>query len=829
MVVDLRQVGRDDLSLAGGKGANLGELIRARFPVPPGFVVTTRAYRRCVVDNHLEQTIAAARADEPGSAAAIRMAFERAPMPAEVEREIRQAYARLGKAAVAVRSSATAEDLPQAAFAGQQESFLNVNGADALVEAVKQCWASLWTDRAIAYRERQRVAQTGVELAVVVQRMVAADVAGVLFTAHPVTGARNEVVIDASPGLGEAVVSGLVTPDHYVLRKRRWWGWQITERRRGRREVVVRPRADGAGTEHITPSFAEYDRPLVSRRDLRRLARLGVAIQRCFGAAQDVEWALAEREPFILQARPITALPDAAPPSSLPVRVLASLTMELLPARPYPLEVTTWGPGYVISALLGPLLATFGLALQPDHLFVEEDGVIVRLSGRLPVCPTPAIVLAPVRIIRHARRHDPRRWRDDPLVAEAVARARKLEARHVSALTWTELLQTVEEALDIPRLLGEVRIRYMPGAIAGLVGLRVFLGLVGRAQLVDVLLSGLETRTMEANRELERLAAQIRSDPELAHAFASYEPSELSSMLGARFGDQLRAFLNEYGHREAGGTLLVSQATWKETPAAVLGILKGLAMAEPRAESPVRAWQTTRDELLARPLLRVPPLRSAFLGLLARARTFPEQREDTRFYATMVLPALHRTLVEMGARLAAAGVLDAADDVFHLKLDELQRIDGTWPPPRSLETELRTRANARKRRRAELESTPLVDPRLLQAAQPVGDALLRGTPGGPGVAEGAVRVVRNASEFGRLQPGDVLVAPYTNPAWTPLFQRASAVVVDSGGPMSHAAIVAREYGLPAVMATIDGTRRLSEGQRVRVDGTRGLVLPANET
>jgi pyruvate,water dikinase len=183
-------------------------------------------------------------------------------------------------------------------------------------------------------------------------------------------------------------------------------------------------------------------------------------------------------------------------------------------------------------------------------------------------------------------------------------------------------------------------------------------------------------------------------------------------------------------------------------------------------------------------------------------------------------------LLELGRRLASAGVLDAPEDVFHLRWNELERIDGVWPLPPPLADELRALVARRKAKRAELEGTPLVDPRLLGGAEGAGDVLLRGTPGSPGVAEGPVRIVRESAEFGKLRPGDVLVAPYTNPAWTPLFERAAAVVVDSGGPASHAAIVAREYGIPAVMATVDGTRRLSDGQRVRVDGSRGLVLHA---
>src|SRR4051812_24489474 len=231
-VVDLRELARGDLLLAGGKGANLGELIRAGFPVPPGFVVTTAAYDR----------VAAAGAD--------RESLLRAPIPDDLAEAVRAAHRALGSPAVAVRSSATAEDLAEATFAGQQDTFLNVVGETELLDAMRRCWASLFTERAVAYRERQKVDPAAVKLAVVVQRMAPAEWAGVMFTANPVTGARAEVVVDGSPGLGEAVVSGLVTPDHFVLR-RRAWGFSIVERARGRREVEVRALA-GGGVEHVT-------------------------------------------------------------------------------------------------------------------------------------------------------------------------------------------------------------------------------------------------------------------------------------------------------------------------------------------------------------------------------------------------------------------------------------------------------------------------------------------------------------------------------------------------------------------------------------------------
>jgi pyruvate,water dikinase len=369
---------------------------------------------------------------------------------------------------------------------------------------------------------------------------------------------------------------------------------------------------------------------------------------------------------------------------------------------------------------------------------------------------------------------------------------------------------------------------YFPRTAFAVARLRLLLGLLGHADQLGTLLSGAANKTLEANHVLEQLADQVRSDPDLVNTFSTHEPQELWSALeaqpsGRAFLVELRAFLDRYGHRE---TVISSalQPTWKDAPEMVLGIVKSFVAHQPQLQTGKPAWQVVRDELVQHPLLRFAPLRSAFLEILAEARTLLQIREDTHFYAILPLPVFRRTSLEFGRRLVSVGILDTPEDVFHLKLDELERIDGKLPPPLELAAELRASMLRRKEKRARLEGTPLVDPRLFLQSSPEGDELLRGMPGSSGVAEGPARIVRDGSEFDKLVAGDVLVAPYTNPSWTPLFQRAVAVVVDSGSAASHAAIVAREYGIPAVMSTVTGTRTLRDGERIRVDGSQGAVF-----
>ena len=823
LIVDLAQLDARDLNQGGGKAANLGELLRAGFPVPAGFVITTTAYDLVVKSNNLQLDID--KALDLG-VTAVRAGFAQATIPPALEQAILEGYRRLGGGSVAVRSSATAEDLPEAAFAGQQESFLGVSGERALLDAVRRCWASLWSDRAVSYREQHGLSRATVKLAVVVQRMVAADVAGMIFTANPVTGARDETIIEASAGLGEALVGGLVTPDHFVLRNTRH-RWRIVERQPGRREMEVRQRADG-GVEQVVGVAAPG--PVLSDAVVLQVARMGASIAKHFARPQDVEWAWADRKLFILQSRPITALPQ--PPATLRRFQPQRFAGDYLQVRPYPLDMTTWLPA--VANALPRMLPVSGLIPSFARLWIENDGVVERLADFPEIRPTPELLLAPARIIALARRYDPAKWRDDPILTALLATVYELESRDLRALTWSELLDTAREARAMPHAIMEIRRRYFPRGALALAALWIVLIVLDMRDRFAPLLSGVDNQTLEANRSLEALAAEIRDNDELASLFASLDSQHLLSAMrretrhGA-FLERFAAFLDSYGHRETGSPLLVSQPTWKDSPQIVLGMLQGMARAEPTTRPDSVTWMTARDEALAHPALRWPPLRGFILDLITQARRLSALREDTHFAMTLPMPVLRRTLLELGRRLAETGILESAEDVFHLRFDELVSINGVWPPSASRAEQLRRAASQRADRRLELEraGTSLIDLPSLSGPQPGGDLLVQGTPGSPGVAEGPVRVVRDPAAFGTLRPGEVLVAPYTNPSWTPLFTSAAAVVVDTGAAMSHAAIVAREYGVPAVMGTGDGTRRLSDGLWVRVDGSRGQVFAAS--
>lgn len=838
LVAPLSEFRSDDLMVAGGKGANLGELSRAGFNVPPGFVITTAAYDLLLQESELQtrlvHLLSSLDPNFPDSAKnvsqRIQDLFIKSSIPKQVADEVLRAYRSLGQDAVAVRSSATSEDLPETTFAGQQETFLNVMGEKELLKAVRDCWSSLWSERAILYRIRQKVDQSTVKLAVVVQRMVPADVAGVMFTANPVNGERGELIIDANPGLGEAVVNGSVNPDHFIVQKR---SLRIKDQHLGTKEILIRSKM-GGGTEQVASSAEIRNTAALAPQAIRELAKLGVQIEHHYGTPQDIEWAsVHDGTFFILQARPMTVLPEPIKISG-PMRLVLPMLAEMWPTRPYPLDMTTF-TGAIERAIGNLLVSMIGnSAPSPDESFLEEDGVAVQFKPP-KVHPAFGMLFTLWITLWRTRHYDLSRWEEDPLLAQFLHKAHALERRDPHSLTWKQNVDLLNNALALIPSAMEIRVRYLPRAILGLASLWLLLVLTGHRDRFGVLVSGVKTKTTQTNEALEGLAEQIRADETLRDLFEHTDIKDLrlklkTSPSGQDLLQRFEEFLDQYGHRET--SLTISGPAWKDDPQNVFSILKVLAQTQPAQPASYTAWQAARDQLLAHSILGRWFFRKWFLNSLTETRTLFQIREDTHFYVTMVQPVIRHVALELGRRLVEAGVLDKQEEVLHLKWNELEALGEPWPPSEKVVAELRAIVRQRSAKRASLANKPMIDPGLLgtisqtQVGQGV---LLQGTSGSPGVASGPVRVVHDVSEFGTLRNGDVLVAPVTNPAWTPLFQRAIAVVVDTGGSASHAAIVAREYGIPAVMGTMKGTKELKNGQWVKVDGSRGLVWKAEES
>ena len=483
------------------------------------------------------------------------------------------------------------------------------------------------------------------------------------------------------------------------------------------------------------------------------------------------------------------------------------------------------GIGRMVHRMLSEIA---GVEIDFADVLPETDGVVDRYVPPRPR-PTRKVLSAPARNLPRVRRYRPAGWTRDPRFVRFDREARELAAVDVRALDWDELRRLPQRAFDVVDVVTDLRVDYLPRVAVDLARLRVLQALLGHRALSGLTL-GTRTRTEDANRELLRLAERVRADGALRAVFG-LEPEALAERIErdpafAGFRTAFAAFLDEYGHRETASPLLMSTPTWVDAPASVLAMVKVLVDDAPRAPVADRAEQAER-QLLAHPLVRLTRSERRVRRLLIETRAGIAFREDTHFHGTRVLPVLRHAVLEMGRRLAAADVLRDAHDVLHLRLEELECLGAPATLAPADAERVRAAARVRSARRAELAGVPLIAPSVLFPDRaPAGDALVTGTPASGGRATGPVRVIREAAEFGRLCSGDVLVCPYTNPAWTPLFQRAAAVVADTGGIGSHAAIVAREYGIPAVMGSATATSTLTDGQVVTVDGDTGRVTAA---
>ncbi|MDR7081827.1 pyruvate,water dikinase [Arthrobacter ginsengisoli] len=888
LVPALELVGAELLPDVGGKAANLGELMRAGLPVPAGFCLTTQAYRRATSPAGLDGVHADLAATAPddlprlaGLAAAARRLVLAADVPPDIAEAVRDAYAALGTdTPVAVRSSATAEDLPFASFAGQQDTFLNVVGLDAVLAAVRQCWASLWTDRAVSYRATHGINPSTVALAVVVQEMVDAAVAGVLFTANPVTGRRHEAVIDASPGLGEAVVSGAVNPDHFVLDSATQ---EILERRIGSKQVVIRA-LPGGGTERIELSGAG-SQPCVHDAQLAALERLGRRAEVHFGAPQDLEWAIdSGAVVWLTQSRPITTLYPL--PEQRRVRdgtrvylcfsLAQGLTRPLTPmglagfrliassvarAARFDVPVPHDGPPPYVQAgqriffdLTPVLRSSVGRAIVP-RVFDVMEARSATVLRRLFADPRFSVTSrSPWRVLRHVGPVAVHARVPESLLRAlfrpeaALRRAERFGERFRTALVVPAGASPVQRLDHAERILGQELFPVVPNILplpALGFGLLAAAGRLlgqdaGPGALQQVLRGLPNNVTTEMDLALWQLASVIRADAGSAAVFDGVAVPELVRRYRARelpavMQSGLAGFLGRYGHR-AVAEIDVGMPRWSDDPAHILGVLANYLRLDDPDQAPDRQFsRAARDaevqiERLAAAAGERSRLRAALVrAALKRTRMFAGLRELPKYHIIEALAVVRAQLQAIGQELAASGRIDAADDVFFLDLVETR--EGLAGTPLHNVVALRRDAYAREVGRRHIPRVLLSDgtePEALQTAVAGADpgtaGMLTGTPASAGTVTATARVILEP-QGARLEPGEILVAPSTDPGWTPLFLTAGGLVMEMGGPNSHGAVVAREYGIPAVVGVPDATSLIVSGHSITVDGAAGTVVP----
>lgn len=855
-VLGFGEIDRTQVAIVGGKGANLGDLSRVDgVEVPAGFCVTTEAFAR-VVGAAIEDRLAELSRLEPDDRAAIgalsaqiRQAVEGLAMPDEVAAEIIDAHARLGvEGAYAVRSSATAEDLPTASFAGQQDTYLNIVGSAAILEHVSRCWGSLFTERAVTYRLRNGFGHKTIQMAVVVQRMVFPRAAGILVTADPVTSDRTVVSIDAGFGLGEALVSGLVNADVYQVRD-----GSITGKTIATKKLTIEPTPTG-GTEVREIAQERRNEPVLADAEVLRLAQLGRHIEAHFGSPQDIEWCLEGDAIRIVQSRPITTLfpiPVAADEEN---HVYVSVGhQQMMTDAMKPLGISLWqmtsrapmrdagGRLFVdVTGALSSPKTSAGVAaalgksdpLMGDALQTVIDRGFVRQVPEPVSAATPPPVPAPIET-------------DPGIVTELIEASEASYAsltRDIQAVSGPDLIDFIKT--DIQEL---QRVLFTPLGLQVInAGMDASFWLndqlqewLGEQNAADALTQSVPGNvTSEMGLALLDVADVIRPHPEVVAYLQQVEQAGnddfLNELAEYQGGQEVRTaiedFLDKYGMRCA-GEIDITRPRWTESPATlvptILGNIKnfGPGAGRQRFEDGLRDAEQTKRALLQR--LRALPdgeqKAEETERMIDRVRTFSGYREYPKYRMVSRYFVYKQALLREAECLVAAGVLRDPEDIFYLKFDELSEVVRT----RSASAEL-----IEERKEAFRTYQTLTAPRVLTSdgetltgayrREDLPAGALPGMAVSAGTIEGRARVVSDIADAD-LEAGDILVTAYTDPSWTPLFVAIAGLVTEVGGLMTHGAVIAREYGLPAVVGVEHATELIRDGQRIRVNGADGYV------
>jgi phosphohistidine swiveling domain-containing protein len=902
----LKELDSSSISIAGGKGANLAELTRAGLPVPPAFIVGTRAYRRHIESSSLLDPILAAlegidyddTSDIERRAGRIRQMIIEADTPADIDDGVRTAYAeleaQLGRdVLVSVRSSATAEDLPGMSFAGQHDTYLHIHGADAVVEHVKQCWASLWSDRAISYRNRQGFVHEDVLLAVVVQEMFPSEVSGVMFTANPVTSNPKEIFLNCSWGLGEAIVSGRVNPDQYIVDKP---SLEIKDKAIHEKMVMTVRNEDGQGSSEV--EVPQSDRSVEALADglVKELCETGLRIEEHYGFPQDIEWGYSKGRLAILQSREVTAadidLHEGMEAWQTP-EALAELTKERwVWSRAYSDELQT-GPST-------PLMYTFA---QPHRIKTKllalefagikefagyssdryDDMPLFRWYGARAYYNTSLekewmrIFIPPFARDEAALQPFPEEEREEirnmPFNWFKFLRMLlRIELEHPKRSllgsthflydnfeSWVDQANEVWDNYDIESAgsVGELFMTLLRGREKNELDENValpfnfFLYVLPHglkklcemwcddedATLFSTLIAGQKTPTGDQNNAVWEISRKIKKSPVLMELMQKEDSKEILDSLadsedGRKFRVDFDAFLADYGHRGA-DERDPFHFRWRQKPEKVFPALKPL-LTLGEEDSPAvfeerlgKRMLEAKDSCLRR--IRKQPIGSLkaalFKWYLELVQDYFYYRDWERFQNDKDGMHFRPLLTKVGRMLVERGLLADAEDVFFLGIQEVLQADGGNLSAK--EVAIRVRA----RRRVYDKYTHKEPPKYIRGWEKFDDDQLpddggglRGTAASSGTVTGRARVCRGLDELGKIEKGDILITVATDPAWTTVFSIIGGVVVETGGVVSHAVMISREYGLPCVANLAQACDSIPDGQTITVDGSNGRVV-----
>ncbi|MBC2170151.1 phosphoenolpyruvate synthase [Listeria booriae] len=856
-VLEFEKIDQTNKALVGGKGANLGECAKiSGVQVPTGFCLTTEAYQKAISKNEALQALlhqlSAQKITNQEQISkigqSIRVLIEEIEIPREIEAEITDHLAKIGsEQAYAIRSSATAEDLPTASFAGQHDTYLNIIGKTEILKHIKKCWASLFTDRAIIYRIQNNFEHTDVQLSVVIQQMVFPSASGILFTADPITGNRKTLSIDASFGLGEALVSGLVSADVYKVQEN-----TIIEKNIATKKLAIYSIKTG-GTETKSLPAAQQTNQTITDRQILQLEQLGRSIEAYFGKPQDIEWCLADDQFYIVQSRPITTLFPVPKEADKENHVYLSVGHQQMMTDP-----------------IKPLGLAFYLLITPAPMRIAGGRLFVDITPNLAAPASREILINGI-------------GQSDPLMKDAIE---TIVAREGFIET-----KTTEEARPIPTPSADKPIENIPEIATSLIAnneaslaklkqtiqtksgsavfdliledipefkrvlfnadnLRVLLSAMnaatwlnekmqewlGETNVADTLSQSVDNNiTAEMGLELLDVADAIRPYPEVIAFLQNTKDPNFLEKLGDLQGgevarDAITTYLDKYGMRCA-GEIDISRTRWSEDPTILIPmILSNIKNFQPNASH--QKFEQARQEALQKEqdlLARLKNLPDGeqkaaktkevitVLRNLTGYREYPKYGMINRYFV------YKQALLKEATQLVQARIIKEPEDIFYLNFEELHEVVRTGQLDYTIITTRKADYN---------QFDKLTPPRVLTSDGEIitgkykrenlpSDAII-GLPVSSGTIEGRARVILNMADA-NLEEGDILITPFTDPSWTPLFVSIKGLVTEVGGLMTHGAVIAREYGLPAVIGVENATTRIQDGDRIRVNGTEGYI------
>ena len=819
MILDFAQIHKDDILRAGGKGANLGEMTAAGINVPKGFVITAEAYREFLKENKIDEFIsralAEAQADEQAllsAAGEFRKRIIAGHFPARLEKEIRKKYAELGESArVAVRSSATAEDLPDASFAGQQETYLNVQGIEDVLIYIRHCYASLWGDRAVSYRFNQGYNQSSVAIAVVIQEMVESEKAGVLFTLNPVTQNKDEMQINASYGLGESVVSGRVTADNYIVNK----SGDIIEINIGSKETQIV--YGDKNTKEESVSEAKRIQRALDDTEIAGLVKAGLKIEKHYGMPMDIEWAIQNNEIYILQARAITTLKNNDDKKLIQKYIqskpLTKSTKEnmafLLEKMPFAYRVLDFDYMMAINDQKARIFAEGGLVFDSNPE-IDDDGIQTLPKNKKGFT---LHIFHIFKIIRMLKNFDYCSEVCKKFMAHYEKEIERIKTLDFQNMSLVECSRFMEQSYEFVQQLAYDRFKYalFPSFLMS----KKFTKIIKR---VDKNYSAfdfyreLNNKTAAVANDISRIADEIKKNAALTEAVLSGEKFNTLCTDFLEFKRLADDFIKRNGFKSDYNCYCIEAKTFIEDPDRLVNIIRPLLSAD--AHDSYNGKDKKYSSLM-RNLQRLYGNKYPCIEKdIQHFRYFHVVREESQYLWEAVFYYVRQCVRRINILLLTSedykhGIVN----LFHRELMEVLKT-GRLTDVYKEKIKMRNEKFPLAEKVWEASKLLVFDSR--------GD-VLKGVSGSPGTVVGKACLICKPEEFYKMQKGDVLVCHLTDPEWTPLFKLASAVVADTGSALSHAAIVAREFNIPAVLGVGFATAKFKDGDFIKVDGNKGEV------